>query len=822
MHELNFRSSSNVWGYFSVGTAGGIHSFSDSQFGHIFAYGENRTASRKHMIVALKELSIRGDFRTTVEYLIKLLETPAFEENTITTGWLDELISNKLTAERPDPMNAVICGAVTRAYLASEACWAEYRKGLEKGQVPSKDVLKTVFPIDFIYEGSRYKFTAARSSFDSYHLFLNGSKCTAGIRALADGGLLVLLDGRSHNVYWKEEAAATRISVNGKTCLLEAENDPTQLRTPSPGKLVRFTVDNGDHVTAGQPFAEVEVMKMYMPLIAQEDGIVQFIKQPGSTLQAGDILGILTLDDPSKVKHAQPFMGQLPEMGAPQVVGEKPLQRFNLLRSILQDILRGYDNQVIMGATLKELVQVLRNPELPYNEWKAQVSSLHSRMPAKLDALLESVIERAKARNADFPGTQLLRTINRFVDENVPQGALPALQESLDPLIHIIRLYSEGLKAHEYKVFTDLMEQYWDVEHFFSGRVMRDEDVVLKLREEHKDDIDSVIYTVLSHSKIGAKNNLLLAIMEMYRPNQPNAGSIGKYFKPVLRKLTELESRATVKVALKARELLILAALPSLEERMMQMEHILRSSVVKSSYGETGWDHRKPDLGILKEVVDSKYTVFDVLPMFFIHTDPYVSLAALEVYVRRAYRAYSLKDIHYHTDEDAPFFVSWDFMMRKVGQSEIGLPISSSQATPSVPGTPSVEAQGPLKKISSISDMTYLNNAINGPSGEPMRKGVIIPVRYIDDVEEIFGKALDVFGGKVEPPMPKIPKDLAMSPMLARRQAAPKIESIDDLTGVFNIAIREMEGMDDETITSRLSALVADMKQELLLKRVRR
>ena len=38
---------------------------------------ENRSASRKHMVVALKELSIRGDFRTTVEYLIKLLETPA-------------------------------------------------------------------------------------------------------------------------------------------------------------------------------------------------------------------------------------------------------------------------------------------------------------------------------------------------------------------------------------------------------------------------------------------------------------------------------------------------------------------------------------------------------------------------------------------------------------------------------------------------------------------------------------------------------------------------------------------------------------------------
>jgi acetyl-CoA carboxylase/biotin carboxylase 1 len=44
------------------------------------------------MVVALKELSIRGDFRTTVEYLITLLETSDFEDNTITTAWLDGLI----------------------------------------------------------------------------------------------------------------------------------------------------------------------------------------------------------------------------------------------------------------------------------------------------------------------------------------------------------------------------------------------------------------------------------------------------------------------------------------------------------------------------------------------------------------------------------------------------------------------------------------------------------------------------------------------------------------------------------------------------------
>ena len=259
LQELNFRSSTNVWGYFSVNSAGGLHEFADSQFGHIFAYGEDRNESRKNMVVALKELSIRGDFRTTVEYLIRLLELQAFQENTITTGWLDSLISDKLTAERPESTLAVVCGAVTKAHLASQASWGEYKRILDKGQVPSKDVLKTVFGIDFIYDNTRYSFTASRSSLILWTLYLNGGRTLVGARPLADGGLLVLLDGKSHTIYWREEVGALRVMIDLKTCLIEQENDPTQLRSPSPGKLVRFLVDSGDHIKAGEAYAEIEV-----------------------------------------------------------------------------------------------------------------------------------------------------------------------------------------------------------------------------------------------------------------------------------------------------------------------------------------------------------------------------------------------------------------------------------------------------------------------------------------------------------------------------------------------------------------------------------
>lgn len=57
--------------------------------------GVDREDARKSLVLALKELEVRGDIRTTVEYLVQLLETKAFKENTIDTSWLDGLIREK-------------------------------------------------------------------------------------------------------------------------------------------------------------------------------------------------------------------------------------------------------------------------------------------------------------------------------------------------------------------------------------------------------------------------------------------------------------------------------------------------------------------------------------------------------------------------------------------------------------------------------------------------------------------------------------------------------------------------------------------------------
>ncbi|KAH9072271.1 acetyl CoA carboxylase [Lactarius deliciosus] len=689
LQELNFRSSTNVWGYFSVNSAGGLHEFADSQFGHIFAYGQDRSESRKNMVVALKELSIRGDFRTTVEYLIKLLELQAFEENTITTGWLDSLISSKLTAERPDNTLAVICGAVTKAHLASEACWTEYKRILDKGQVPSRDVLRTVFGVDFIYENTRYSFTATRSSRTAWTLYLNGGHTSVGARPLADGGLLVLLDDKSHSVYWREEVGALRLMVDAKTCLIEQENDPTQLRSPSPGKLVRFLVDSGDHVNAGDPYAEIEVMKMYMPLVASEDGIVNFSRVI--------FLGILTLDDPGRVKHAKPFDALLPSFGPPGVSANKPNQLLARYIDVLSNILDGFDNQPVMASSLKGLTD------------SAILSTLSGRLPSKLEELVRNAIEASKSKGStsEFPASRLKKILDHYLQDNVQPQDRSSLRTQLGPLFDTVERYVGGLKAHEVRVMADLLARYADTEKLFGGSI---EARVLSLREQHKDDLDKVVSLVLSHIKAQSKAKLILVILDHVKTTGlPVSNSESPLFN-VIRNLAALEGRSSTQVSLKAREVSIAGQMPSYEERLIQMEAAIRT----------------PAAEVLRELSDSRYTVFDVLSAFFANADPWVTLAAFEVYVRRAYRAYTLLSIDHEEgdgtdDGEAPSIVTWRF---NLGQSH------------SPPQTPRLDKSGELpRRHGSVSDLTYM---INRNQSQPVRTGAIASFANLDALTRGF------------------------------------------------------------------------------------
>ncbi|CAF3437761.1 unnamed protein product [Rotaria sp. Silwood1] len=266
VEELTFRSRQNVWGYFSISSSGGLHEFADSQFGHVFSHGETREDARENLAVALKELSIRGDFHSTVEILICLLETDDYVNNTVQTSWLDGLIAQHFQTEKPNIMLSIVCGAIHVADEIFRNNFQNFRSSLERGQILPMNTLSISHQVELIYEHIKYKLQVTQCGPSCFFVLMNDSYVELEANRMKDGGILLNLDGASYLTFMKEEVDSYRIIVNNKTCVFQKENDPSILRSPSAGKLLHFTIEDGGAIEAGQVYAELEVMKMVTEL----------------------------------------------------------------------------------------------------------------------------------------------------------------------------------------------------------------------------------------------------------------------------------------------------------------------------------------------------------------------------------------------------------------------------------------------------------------------------------------------------------------------------------------------------------------------------
>ncbi|XP_046476133.1 acetyl-CoA carboxylase isoform X3 [Neodiprion pinetum] len=637
VQELNFRSSKNVWGYFSVGASGGLHEFADSQFGHCFSWGEDRNQASENLVVALKELSIRGDFRTTVEYLITLLETESFQSNSFDTAWLDLLIAERVQSDKPDVLLAVTCGALHIADRTITAAFNGFQTALEKGQIQASNDLDNVCEVELINDGFKYKVQTAKSGPNSYFLVMNGSYKEVEIHRLSDGGLLLSMEGSSFTTYMREEVDRYRIVIGNQTCIFEKDNDPSLLRSPSAGKLISFLVEDGGHIDRGQAYAEIEVMKMVMTVTAGEAGSLFYVKRPGAILDAGTLIAHLELDDPSLVSKAQEYTGQFPAPIAP-AIPEKLNQLHAKYRSALENTLAGYclpDPYHLprLRELIEKFMNSLRDPSLPLLELQEVISTISGRIPVSVEKKIRKYMTLYE-RNitsvlAQFPSQQIASVIDGHAATLSKRTDRDVFFLTTQGIVQLVQRYRNGIRGRMKTAVHELLRQYYTVEsQFQQGHYDK---CVSALREQHKDEMSMVTATIFSHNHVQKKNVLVTMLIDHLWANEPG---LTDELASTLTELTSLNRTEHSRVALRARQVLIAAHQPAYELRHNQMESIFLSAV--DMYGH---DFHPENL---QKLILSETSIFDILHDFFYHSNRAVCNAALEVYVRRAYISYEL------------------------------------------------------------------------------------------------------------------------------------------------------------------------------------
>jgi len=535
--ELNFRSTPNVWGYFSVDSSGRVHEFADSQFGHLFSFAPCREDARRHLVMALRELSIRGDIRTTVEYLAHMLEEPDFRSNAINTSWLDTRIGAKVRTAKPDSLLTAMLGAVCRAHATFSKRTHDYVGHLERGQYPPPSLTSVDDNVELIYDSVKYSLHTSLSGPSTVTLACNGSWVQADFHPLADGGLLVSMGGRAHLVYAKEESGGLRLVLDGATCQFTNEYDPTALRAPMSGKLARYLVEDGSSLKAGTPYVEVEVMKMYMALSIPESGTLSLIKPEGSLLEPGDLIATCALEDPSKVHRAEPYTGTLPQpqnssnsvVSATQISSRPPLAPSHYAKrwhhvargamKTLSALMTGYEApRDVFDAALFDRDVSFSSPELAQLEVEEVLSVLSSRIPAILSQKLASLVDEhrkfSQTSGGELDVTPLVEAVDLHANGLGEKERL-AFTTLIKPLRDVLEKFKAGVAGAGRASLFALLQQYLSVERLFSdGR--RPEDIVSDLRTAagtEKDALVRVFETIRAHAQLKQRNVLVLAVL---------------------------------------------------------------------------------------------------------------------------------------------------------------------------------------------------------------------------------------------------------------------------------------------------------------------
>ncbi|XP_043355488.1 acetyl-CoA carboxylase 1 isoform X1 [Dermochelys coriacea] len=841
VQELNFRSNKNVWGYFSVAAAGGLHEFADSQFGHCFSWGENREEAISNMVVALKELSIRGDFRTTVEYLIKLLETESFQQNRIDTGWLDRLIAEKVQAERPDTMLGVVCGALHVADVSFRNSVSNFLHSLERGQVlPAHTLLNTV-DVELIYDGRKYVLKVTRQSPNSYVVVMNNSYVEVEVHRLSDGGLLLSYDGSSYTTYMKEEvdshsaassfqnlpdwiilgvhwvqhpgslsdqlptdseeAMLYRITIGNKTCVFEKENDPSLLRSPSAGKLIQYVVEDGGHVFSGQCFAEIEVMKMVMTLTAAESGCIHYVKRPGAVLDPGCVIAKLQLDDPSRVQQADLHTGTLPQIHSTALRGEKLHRVFHCVLDNLVNVMNGYClPEPYFSSKVKDwverLMKTLRDPSLPLLELQDIMTSVSGRIPPNVEKSIKKEMAQYASNITSvlcqFPSQQIANILDSHAATLNRKSEREVFFMNTQSIVQLVQRYRSGIRGHMKAVVMDLLRQYLKVEtQFQHGHYDK---CVFALREENKSDMNAVLNYIFSHAQVTKKNLLVTMLIDQLCGRDP---TLTDELINILTELTQLSKTTNAKVALRARQVLIASHLPSYELRHNQVESIFLSAI--DMYGHQFCIEN------LQKLILSETSIFDVLPNFFYHSNQVVRMAALEVYVRRAYIAYELNSVQHRQLKDNTCVVEFQFMLPTSHPNRGNIPTLNRMSFSS-----NLNHYG-MVHVASVSDV-LLDNSFTPPC---QRMGGMVSFRTFEEFVRIFDEVMGCFCDS-PPQSPTFPE--AGHTSLYDEDKSAREEPIH----ILNIAIKTDCDIDDDGLAAMFRDFTQSKKSVLIDHGIRR
>ena len=253
----------------------------------VTSWGRDRAQALSRLRRALERTGVvLSGGATNRTGLIAVLGAPAVIEGPPDPQWYAAQLASGAFVPEPDPV-ALVAAAI-EVYDADLALvQRSFRASAERGRPEHPE--RVGVAIDLGYRGSRYRLRVDRTAPDRYRVH-DGTRLDVVVDSLSPFERRLLVAGRTRRILAVTSDEAIRLEIDGVAHTVTRE-DGVVVRSPAPALVCELLVAVGDRVTAGQPVASLESMKMLSTLTAPLTGTVTTLAVlPNQQVEQGDPL----------------------------------------------------------------------------------------------------------------------------------------------------------------------------------------------------------------------------------------------------------------------------------------------------------------------------------------------------------------------------------------------------------------------------------------------------------------------------------------------------------------------------------------------------
>jgi len=283
-----------------TGSEVGIHY--DPMLAKIITSGETRDIALQRMRRALRSLSVQG-LKTNQEFLLRVLDHPAFVAAEIDTHFIERHLGDGLTDESAE------VDATRAAVVAALA--EQQQRNLERELVPNvpsgwRNNYHSPQWVEYSVGERDLRVEYRHLGDDHFSVWLDGE--ARDLRVVSwDEPYLVFEDGR-HRQRARVVFDGARVFVHSPSFDAALQRKPRfpdkslaipagGCIAPMPGKVIELRVAEGDTVQAGQVLLIMEAMKMEHTVTAPHDGSVTTVSvAAGDQVDADALLAVVEQD----------------------------------------------------------------------------------------------------------------------------------------------------------------------------------------------------------------------------------------------------------------------------------------------------------------------------------------------------------------------------------------------------------------------------------------------------------------------------------------------------------------------------------------------